>query len=295
MVMQDTLTRRGFVGSAVAGATGLALTGQSRLAQAAEESAASDAGSDGVTGGFNMDGFAQWCLDGGNAGNTAAPFFLEGEENKPTDEELERMLQVANTYFQCHFLTGTHFVVIRDTDEQAEILKFMGATGTGTVSVLVLADGLNKQDIHDEQYYPGAQNGEHPEYWNMPYAIFEAGWATAYLNLAAREMGYRAHAYGALNIPNAVTGEVMPYDTAGSFTYINEGMWDIEKYLQPKEGGEPFKHYCYALDREITCSGNLALVCVLTIGKIDEVDATTGATAEMSYKQNMRGNYSFWG
>lgn len=247
-------------------------------------------------GDFSMAGFSKWALDGGNSGCAGGPLFLNGEENRPSDDEIEQILQTANTYFQCHMLTGTHFIVVKDVDEQANILSFMGCNGTGTVTILVMQDGLRTQAYHQEQYFPGPSsvNGGNPEYWNMCYGLVEAGWAEGYLNLAARELGYRVRSYGALNIPDAATGEVNPYGVAGSFESIMAEHWDIAKYMQPKDGGDKFKHYCMALDRDITCDGNVTLVNALVIGKIDETDADTGATAKMEYKQNIRNNFDFW-
>lgn len=229
-------------------------------------------------------GYSQWAIEGGNAGNTLATFFLTGEEYRPTDEELTTMFQAANSYFQCHGLTGVHFVIVKDPDEQANILGDMlfGNDATGTVTVLCFADGLADQDIHEETYYPGEQT-DNPEYWQMPYALVELGWALGYLNTSVREHGYRMHTYGALSLPNATTGEVDLYSTAGSFDYINRGMWDADKYLVDQETGESFTHYCYVLDREINCLGNLTLVCACLIGSIEEdqtEDASTDAETE---------------
>ena len=220
---------------------------------------------------FSIAGYSQWAINGGNAGNAGANYFLTGEENRPTDEELTTMFQAANSYFQCHGLTGAHFVIVKDPDEQATIMGPMlfGNDATGTVTILCFADGLSDQDIHTETYYPGAQE-EDPEYWQMPYALVELGWAMGYLNLAVREFGYRMHTYGALSLPNAVTGEVSLYDTAGSFEYINRGMWDADKYLVSADEETAFTHYTMVLGREIECAGNLTLVCACLIGRIDE-------------------------
>lgn len=285
--MQGRVTRRGLIKGAAAGAAGLAALG-ALGGTALADGAAADANN------APIQGFSEWALEGGNAGSAGAPLFLEGDENRPTDDEIVQMLETANTYFQCHALTGVHYVVVKDPGEQAEIFRFMGGSGSGTVAILCFADGLRDQDMHAEQYYPGAQNGENPEYWQMPYALVELGWSLGYLNLAARELGYRMRTFGALNIPNLQTGEVDPYGTAGSFAYITRGMWDTDKYLEPKDGGDSFKHYTMALDREIECEGNLTMVCACLIGKIDEVDAVSGATATMQYKQGIRGNFDFW-
>ncbi len=292
----SAMSRRELVRGIAAGAAALGMTGTVTAHAAEAGSSAVDSKEGSAGSGSPIEGFAAWAAEGGNAGSAGAPMFLEGDENRPTDDELTQMLETANTYFQCHGLTGVHFVVVKDPEEQAEIFKFMGGTGSGTVAVLCFADGLRDQDIHQEQYYPGMadENGGNPEYWHMPYALVELGWSLGYLNLAARELGYRMRTFGALNLPNLTTGEVDVCGTAGSFDYITRGMWDTDKYLEPKEGGEPFTHYTMVLDREIECPGNMTMVCACLIGRIDEVDAVSGATVGADYKAKIRDNFDFW-
>ena len=249
-----------------------------------------------VNEGFSMEGFSEWALAGGNAG-TYSGQFLGGEENRPTDEELETILQTANTYFQCHGLTGAHFVVVKDPAEQNAIVPaFFGNDTTGTVTILVLSDGLKDQEHHLNSYYPGSseQNGGNPEYWQMYFGIYETGWASAYLNLAAIEAGYRTRAYAALGITNAETGIVDFYGTGGNFNYIQTENWDIKKYMTSKDGSEAFDHYVMALGEEIPADGNLTLLCAIVMGTVDETDTTTSATGSMEYKQGIRNNYDFW-
>lgn len=95
-----------------------------------------------------IDGFSDWALSGGNAG-AYSNSFLGGKENRPSDAELEKILQTANTYFQCHGLTGAHFIVIKDTEEQKNIAPFFGIDNTGTVTILVVSDGIKSQEYHE--------------------------------------------------------------------------------------------------------------------------------------------------
>ena len=241
-------------------------------------------------------GLTDWMAEG-NATGANTPGFKSGVENRPSKDELTTMLTLANTYFQCHGLTGTHFVVIQDAEEQAEIMslfcQFVGLDTTGTVMVLVMADGVKDQEHHAAQYYPGssAENGGNPEYWNMYFGIYEAGWASGYLNLLARDMGYRCRAYAALNIPNAETGEVDLYGTGGNFAYIQGENWDIGKYMTSEDGSESFDHYVMALDDTIPLEGNVTLLCAILIGSIDETDAATGAT---TLPEKRMSNFDFW-
>ena len=244
-------------------------------------------------------GLTDWIAEG-NATGANTPAFLPGAENRPSKEDLDTMLSLANTYFQCHMLTGTHFVVVQDAEKQAEIMsmftQFVGLDTTGTVMVLVMADGVKDQEHHAAQYYPGPTqvNGGNPEYWNMYYGILEAGWASGYLNLLARDMGYRTRMYAALNIPNAETGEVDFYGTGGNFAYINGENWEIEQYMTSKDGSEVFDHYVLALDDYIPLEGNVTLLCAMLIGSIEEADAMTGATLNIAISEKRMSNYDYW-
>ena len=53
-------------------------------------------------------------------------------------------------------------------------------------------------------------------------------------------------------------------------------------------------HYVAALDDTIPLEGNVTLLCVIVIGKVDEIDTTTSTTVKENYKMGMRGNYDFW-
>ena len=244
-------------------------------------------------------GLTEWMANGKATGVNAAAF-LSGAENRPSREELETMLSLANTYFQCHMLTGTHFIVVQDADKQAEVMsmftQFAGLDTSGTVMVLVMADGVKDQEHHAAQYFPGPTqtNGGNPEYWNMYYGILEAGWASGYLNLLARDMGYRTRVFAALNIPNAETGEVDFFGTGGNFAYINGENWDIKEYMTSKDGSDIFDHYVLALDDEIPLEGNVTLLCAMLIGKINEADAVTGATQTVAFSERRMANYDFW-
>lgn len=245
---------------------------------------------------FDPAGLADWMWEGG-ANGAETPAFLSGFENRPSKDEMCEMLELANTYFQCHSLTGTHFVVIQDEKEQEEILKLfvdgMGLDCSGTNMVLVMADGVKDQEHHQAQYFPGptAMNGGNPEYWNMYYGIYEAGWASGYLNMVAASMGYRTRAYAAINIPQVETGEVN-IGAGGDFRLITGENWDIEKYMGTKDGSEKFDHYVKVLDEIIPCEGNVTLLCAIIIGKVDEsVDAVSGATKNDPIRMQ---NYDFW-
>lgn len=215
-----------------------------------------------------------------------AEAFSDEEQSAPSDEELARMLDFAMASGSSHMVSPAHFIVIRDYDEQIAILNGFGnPTATpGTVTVLVLADTLKDQEYHQEEY--------NEWYKQSYYGIFDAGSATGYLSIAANTMGYKTHAYAALNIP--IDGEINVANI-GSEHAIREDGWDIEKYLTSKDGTVNFKHTIGAYTqesgaKEIDAAGNLSLLCAVVIGKTDpEIDAVSSATQSVKSQ-----NYSFW-
>jgi hypothetical protein len=236
-----------------------------------------------------------WMSSGAaTAANTKG--FLKGKENRPTDQEIKVIMELANTYFECHGLGGTHLIVIKDQAKQEEIMAFfkqvLGLECSGTVLVLVMQDGIKDQAHHVNQYFPGtkAQNGGNPEYWNMYYGIYEAGWANAYLNIAAAALGYRTRTFGAINVQNTVTGKVEIYGTGGNWDYIRGGNWKIDEFMKSKDGTRTFDHFTPILNKTIPLEGNVTLLSAVLIGKINEPDAMTSAT-KFNDKQT---NYDIW-
>jgi hypothetical protein len=247
-----------------------------------------------ASGQYNPEDFIGW-MQGGNATAATTAGFLKGARNRPNDEELVKILEIANTYFECHGLGGAHFIVVKSQQKQEEIMQLfkqrMGLSCDGTVMVLVMADGVKSQEYHAAQYYPGlsSQNGGKPEYWQMAFGIYEAGWASAYLNLAARSLGYRTRAFAALNIFNNATKSIDHY-TAGNWDYLTREYWEISEFMQSRDGSTEFMHYVPILKDYIPIDGNVTLLCVILIGKINEADAVSSAT-KFNEKVN---NYDFW-
>lgn len=251
----------------------------------------------------------EWLKDRGNVAAAAgASAFLKGKENAPTKEELKEILFMAGNYTWCHELTSPHYIVIRDSKEQANLLHDMGVTGDGTVTILVLADNVKAQDYHQEKYTDHDTPFDQEHYWRSPYALYEAGEAGAMLNLAARTHGYRIRTFGAIDLYDKSVEERYPetkgmdvwHSGSAYWKYIQEDTWDFDKYSKDKETGKPFKHYFLGgftdgkmTGRMVDVAKNLQLVCAIVIGKIDETDAVTGASASTTgYEQNQ--NFSFW-
>lgn len=223
------------------------------------------------------------------------PQFSADPAAAPSDAELAEMLDFAMTSGSAHTLTASHFVVIRDLEEQKAILEGLSAFGfenpatEGTVLVLVLADTLRDQEHHAAPY-----NGW---YSQMYYGIYEAGSASAYFILAAQTLGYSVHTVAGLNIPLEDTGEVQVMVTGGNFDLVTGNYWDINKYLTSKDGAVDFTH-TIAMPmlgeppQEIVAKGNLNLVSAIMIGKpAAEFDAVSSATK--AYPVDMA-NYNFW-
>lgn len=304
--MDNAMSRRNFLAaSAAAGAMGAAGAIGVHGADASEIKG--DAGLD-------PEVLRAWLQDRHNYSAAAnAGQFLPGEENAPTDEELQVMFRIANSYMWCHELTAPHFVVVRDPAEQQAIVGSMGVTGDGTVTILMLADGCKDQEHHEATYSQSRTEPVH--YWEMYYALNEAGEALAYLNMAARTYGYRIRNYGALDVPNLSyeqgLGEqdVIPlWECGGNWDYIRGDNWDIAKYCHPKDDqSKDFHHFALVEADTIKLDGNLTLIFATVMGKVDEDALDTsvtdfgaqGSVISPIYPEpydwtQIQENYSFW-
>jgi hypothetical protein len=234
--------------------------------------------------------FPAWMLANPASRNSAANgCWSPDPKSAPTDAELAQMLRTALLPGSAHMLTPAHFVVIRDYAEQKKILNGMeGMTSPGTVAVLVLADVLRDKAHHKEAY--------NDWYQQMYYGILDAGYSLGYLNLAAIGLGYRTHSYAFLNIP--VNGKV-DFSNGGKFSLIQGNNWDVSRYLSSKDGSVKFVHTVGAdtmgkqgpVSKDIEADGNLTLLAVMVIGKIDasKVDSVSSATNAMRPQ-----NFNFW-
>lgn len=250
-------------------------------AQDAKESAKSPQG---------INNFTDWMLANPASRNSVANgYWSPDPKSAPTDDELACMLRTALLPGSAHMLTPAHFVVIRDYAEQKKMLSGMnGMVSPGTVAVLVLSDELRDRNHHKEPY--------NDWYQQMYYGILDAGYSLGYLNLAAISMGFRTHSYAFLNIP--VDGKV-DFSNGGQFDLIQGNNWDVSKYLTSKDGSTNFFHTVGAYtmgkngpaSKDIPADGNLTLLAVMVIGKIDrgQVDSVSSATNTMRPQ-----NFNFW-
>jgi hypothetical protein len=237
-----------------------------------------------------LTGFTEWMLNNPTSRNSVTNgAWSVDPKSAPTDAELTTMLKTALLPGSAHMLTPVHFIVIRDYAEQKEILNGMsGMASPGTVTVLVLADVLRDKDHHQEPY--------NDWYQQMYYGILDAGYSLGYLNLAAISMGYRTHSYAFLNLP--VDGKV-DFANGGKFSLIQGDNWDVSKFLTSKDGSIKFVHSVGAnsmgkqgpINKDIAANGNLTLLAVMVIGKVDsaKVDSVSSATNAMRPQ-----NFNFW-
>ena len=223
------------------------------------------------------------------------PVFSTEPTSAPSDAELTQMLDFAMTAASAHTLTPAHFVVIRDLEEQTNILDGLKAFGInnpaseGTVLVLVFADTIRDQEHHAAKY--------NDWYSQMYYGIYDAGAAAGYFILAAQTMGYGVHTIAGLNIPLEDTGEVSVLTTGGNFSLVTGNYWDASKYLSSKDGTVDFTHTTAIASmmtgsQDIVAKGNLTLLAAVLVGKpVEGLDAVSSAT--MGYPADMA-NYNFW-
>ena len=274
------ISRRSFIeGSIAAGA--VSATGAAGLASAAPAVA------DEAAGGFDYQAFNAWLKERTNysamRGYHHGGAFLEGEENAPTDEELIEILKIANSYMYCHALTAAHFIVIRDPEEQNKILGRMSTTHSGTVTILALADGTAAQEYHEELYNSFSDDSD---YWQLSQGLIELGQAQAYLNMAARSLGYRIRNFSAMDFEDlsaarGFNGEHVTEDGHcwfGNWDSLPAGGPDFSRYAVGKDGVTPFTHYSLEIDREINVGTNLVVHFAIVIGKVDEDSLSTSVS-----------------
>ena len=220
--------------------------------------------------------------------------FSTDAASAPSDEELTTMLRFAMASSSARGLTPAHFVVVRDPQEQFNIISGIEAfgepvpTSEGTVTILILGDTVRDQEVHEAKYTGG--------YSQMYYGIYDSGAAAAYLTLAAQSMGYGARQIAGLNIPLKESGKVNVYEAGGNFALVTGEYWDASKYLTSQDGKVEFTHTVGsgAVEEkrmDVKANGNLTLFSTIIIGKTAEgVDAVSSTTKVTGTQEN----YNFW-
>lgn len=294
------LNRRSFVEGAVA-AAGVGVAGIGARTSMADEAQ-----------GFDYDALGEWLDERTNysafRGYHHGGKFLEGEENAPTTDEIIQMLKIANSYMYCHCMTAPHWIVIRDPEEQNSVLSKMKTTHSGTVTLLAMSDGCRDQDHHEELYNA---SDDPLDYWQITQGLIELGESLAYLNLAARSMGYRLRSFSAMSLENLSKAEGITGEKYSSDGHLYYGNWDvlqsygpdISKYSVGKDGVTEFTHYSLEIDREVSVAGNLSVHFAVVIGRVDEDDlsanvsdhkAWVGRTCYPADQRREEFNWAIW-
>ena len=185
-------------------------------------------------------------------------------KDAPTDKELATILE-----FACKPQTAVNwneffFIAVRDPKEQAAIPGTYwgkGCTSDGTVTVLVLSDQTASQAEHKDKY--------EGYYMQTVFSYFDTGMASAFLTLAANDLGYSTHFFGTMN--GASVGPNPGKNQYGTANYDISRFVNGRKY---KRGwGFPEK------ETQFDVEGNCQLLACIVIGKPNPaVDVVTAVT-----------------
>lgn len=233
---------------------------------------------------FDASGLIDWYVGEQKFQTVKNGAWSQDPADRPTDEELTKMLTMANTMQSAVHWTPWYFIVVKDVEEQRKIIgDRWGApedmATEGTVTVLVLAD----QIITAEEGHVSPYEG-----YYMPtpkYAYFDTGAACALLQVAAASLGYGTHYFGSIN------GEYAPFDVAdGQYQSMSRYVSDEDMrgwgYMAGAYGEELNPDYFYPV------KGNCVFVAAIVIGKPaaeEDVDIVTWATNRARPQ-----NWKFW-
>lgn len=210
---------------------------------------------------YNPAEFTDWFVDSQMWMTVNNGHWSHDPADKPTDEEIEKMLKAATLPQTAAGQTNTFFVVVKDVEDQHKIIgdKYCPveqASTEGTVTILVMADNILMEDegrLNPNLVWLGEKSRNQ--------AFFDAGTATSALMTAAHSMGYYAHLWGSNIGPNA------PWDLA------NGKYQSMSLYLKDDYTGKNGKTVEFGKEDEIApentipVRGNYVLVCALVIGK----------------------------
>ncbi len=221
-------------------------------------------------------GLTKWFEENPNAWRTVPNGSWSNDpKDAPTDEELGQILSIA-----CKTQTAVNwneyfFIAVRDPAEQAAIIGDRwgeGCTTDGTVTVLILADQVADQKNHEEPYKD--------LYMQTSTSLFDAGMACGNLNLAAYDLGYATHYFGAMN-----GSSVGPKEGTVGYGTPN---YDISRFVNGKNyiRGWGFPEEETNFDVE----GNCVLIASVVLGKPNpSVDIISSAT-----QHRRPNNWAIW-
>lgn len=200
--------------------------------------------------------------------NTGHPGgFVRDESGRPSDEDLELILNTASLAVTSGGRTDWYMVVVKDTDAQNEIIgKIEGvsrATSDGTVTVLIFSERLIRTDYRTDEVVGFAPDRG---YYNV-------GILTGYLNMASVAMGYGTRMFMTPNIPG-------------------NGFREGQRWLEAEHFLDG-RYYVLGTTGEAFSTENMKFVNAVVIGTPAELeydtDVFTGATTN-SFPRN----WSVW-
>ena len=196
-------------------------------------------------------------------------------KDAPTDAELTEILEIACKAQNAVNWNEYFFIAVRDPAEQAAILGTRwgaGCSSEGTVTILVLADQVAAQADHKAKY--------EGYYMQTVFSYYDAGMASAFLSMAAYDLGYRTHFFGTMD-----GSSVGP--NPGTYAY-GTPKYDISRFVKGRNylrgWGFPEKQVNYEVE------GNCILIGSIVVGKPKaDIDALSAVT-----KHGRPNNFAIW-
>ena len=196
-------------------------------------------------------------------------------KDAPTDAELVEMMEIAGKAQNAVNWNEYFFIAVRDPAEQAAIVGTRwgaGCTSEGTVTILILADQVAAQADHKAKY--------EGYYMQTVFAYFDCGAASAFLSMAAYDLGYRTHYFGTMD-----GSSIGP--NPGTVGY-GTPKYDISRFVKGRNytrgWGFPEKQVNYEVE------GNCVLIGSIVVGKPNpKLDALSAVT-----KHGRPNNFAIW-
>ncbi len=204
--------------------------------------------------------FPEWLEAEGIWRTTPAGQFVDDEAYKPTEEDIETMMNMATMAPTSMGLNDILWVVLTDTEAQKDFLGDEHVTDS-TILALVFGDRLYPED---------ESAGGHAQSLSRGY--YNPGISTGYLNLAAISLGYSTRMYMTTKYANADP----PRPISAEEHILKDSGYEYVLGSAHPERGEK--------GDTIEAWGNLKFVGGVLIGTLDEEAETT--VTQSIYKEN---------
>jgi len=241
---------------------------------------------------FDSSGLVDWFNDSTLWVSVENGHWSKDPADKPTHEEIEKMLSMAMKAHSAGGRTPWFFIVIDDVEAQRKVLgdyvapaEFMATEGT--VTILAMSDHiLEMYEGHVDQYgSPDEGCGYYGPLNQITY--YDVGMAAGMLQVAAASMGYNVHMCGSLNGEYAEVD--IPTDRQPIYGYQTMNPVVKPEYMRSDSwwvpfGTEPDPKYVHPVE------GNAIFVCAIVMGKpaSDETIETWGSL------HNRPDNWAIW-